>query len=270
MDWWNNNYYTSYQEALRRRRQLPSQYEIAANDNDSWYNFDREGADKALQSQQGSAIAGGILAGLNGLTTIVSNIGQARKINDTSAYEGMIDDLYNAGNQNYNNYAQLSNDYAQLGYIPDISAEEIRGMTTGQKIGNVGSSTLSGAMTGWQVGGVYGAIAGAAIGLGSGIGGVLAGDARARNKELALKNNALTASEVSRANMMSAHERIGDNMHRQNVANVVANGGSLKKQSITEFADSILSNRNSRKERNAQRITRTKGEGGTIIRIRVK
>ena len=260
----------SYRYAKQQRDWLrdpdnPYADAIAANDNDWASSYD-----ESLKAQQGNAVMGGILAGVNGLTSIVANANRAAQIADTSSYEGLLDDIAASGNYNYNNYNQLANDYARSAYLPRMSEDEIRGMSLGQKVGTVGSSALQGATTGFQIGGLWGGIAGLVGGAGIGLENVFEGDYQAAQKKNYLDNKALTSVELSNVNRAAAHERIGSNMHRQGAVNVVANGGSLKKQSITEFAESVLSNRNSRKERNAQRITRTKGEGGTIIRIRVK
>ena len=147
----------SYQDAARRRAELAE--EFAANDNDSWYGREDQynAQDSALRAQQGQAVAGGILAGLTGATTLLSNAMKDAQIRDTSMQEGIVADLYNAGHQNYNNYDQLANDYAQVNFNPQFNYQDIRGMNNEQQIGSVATSTLSGAMTGLQIGGPWGA-----------------------------------------------------------------------------------------------------------------
>ena len=117
MSWWDNMYNQSfvgsYQDAARRRDILANEY--AANDGDYAYNMDQ-----ALRAQQGQAVAGGIITGLTGATTLLSNAYKDAQIRDTSMQEGIIADLNRAGNYNYNNYDQLTNDYAQTNFNPQF------------------------------------------------------------------------------------------------------------------------------------------------------
>lgn len=147
---YDQSFWGSYQNA----RRLRNSEEIAANDDDSGIAIDR-----ALRAQQGQAVAGGIITGLTGATTLLSNAFKDAQIRDTSMQENQIADLSRAGAYNYNNYDQLANDYAQTNFGgPNINYSDIRGMTTGQQIGSVGTSTLSGAMTGLQIGGPWGCV----------------------------------------------------------------------------------------------------------------
>ena len=206
---------------------------------------------------------------MTGLTSIFSNAQQAAQIQDTTALQNRLDDIAAYGNQNYYDYNQLANDYAQAPFAQRVSAESIRGMDLGQQIGSVGTSALSGAATGLQIGGPWGALAGAVIGGGIGLGGVLSGNYRAGLQADYLNNKAMTANEISLANRGAAHERIGDNVHRQNAVNAVANGGPIKRQSIQEFANKVLK-KNRYPNAPARSIIRSYGEGGLTVRIKVK
>ena len=267
------SFYGSYQDAARRRGALPTPEEIAANDGDRWYGYEGPVAgdeyDKALQAQQGQAVAGGIVAGLTGATTLLSNAFKDAQIQDTSLQEGMISDLYNAGHQNYNNYDQLANDYAQLRSDPRFNYRDIRGMSDGQQVGSVLSSTASGAMTGLQIGGPWGALIGGVVGLGTGLGGVFTGNAAAKMKQHSLNVQAGIASDVARQNFAAAHERIGDNTHRQNVVNAVAKGGPIRRQSVKEYANKVLSSKPKMREHDRfSGIRRIEGDGGLTIRFK--
>lgn len=264
---YDQSFWGSYQDAARRRRALPTEEEIAANDNDSWYGFDRDAADNALRAQQGQAVAGGIITGLTGATSLLTNAMQSAQIRDTSMQEGVISDLSRAGNYNYQNYDQLANDYAQTGFSPNFGYQDIRGMTKGQQVGSVATSALNGATTGMQIGGPWGALIGGVVGLGTGLGGVLTGNSLAHAKQDSLNIQAGLAADAARQNFAAAHERIGDNMHRQQAANVVRDGGRV--QTIKEYADKKLSSRpQMRMRHDNSKVTRIKSEGGVTYRIK--
>lgn len=260
---YNQSFWGSYQNA----RRLRNSEEIAANDSDSGIAMDQ-----ALRAQQGQAVAGGIITGLTGATTLLSNAFKDAQIRDTSMQENQIADLSRAGNYNYNNYDQLANDYAQTNFGgPNINYQDIRGMTTGQQAGSVATSTLSGAMTGLQIGGPWGALAGGVIGLGTGLGGVLAGNSAARTKQESLNIQAQLAGDAAQQNFAAAHERIGDNIHRQNAVNAVAEGGQIRRQqSIKEYADRILGKKAMQRERKPSNVQRIMTNGGCVYRVKVK
>lgn len=268
MGWYDNMYNQSflgsYTNAARRRRSE----EIAANDDDSGYLMDQ-----ALRAQQGQAVAGGLITGLTGATTLLSNAFKDSQIRDTSMIEGQIDDLRNAGNYNYNNYDQLANDYAQTNFGgPNFSYQDIRGMTTGQQVGSVATSALSGAVTGLQIGGPWGALAGLAVGGLTGLGGVFAGNSRAKAQQEYLNLQSDMAAETAQQNFAAAHERIGDNIHRQNAINAVKYGGPIsRQQSIQQFADRVLGKGGCmQREHRPSNVQRIMKNGGCVYRVKVK
>lgn len=260
---YNQSFLGLYQNA----RRLRNSEEIATNDNDSGIAID-----EALRAQQGQAVAGGLVTGLTGATTLLSNAFKDAQIRDTSMQEGVIADLRQAGNYNYNNYDQLANDYAQTNFNPSFNYQDIRGMTTSQQVGSVATSTLSGAATGLQIGGPWGALIGGVVGLGTGLGGVLTGNAAAKAKQESLALDATLAADASRENFAAAHERIGDNIHRQNAVNAVKYGGPIsRQQSIREYADKILGKGGPmQRERRTSNVTRIMKNGGCVYRVKVK
>lgn len=264
----NQSFVGQYRSANNQLGMLKDLYDTVADDGISAddYNLFKS----ALRGQRGSAIAGGIVSGLSGATSLLSNAYQSAQIADTSAYEGQIDDLSRAGNYNFNNYAQLANAYDQTNFDPSFNMSEIRGMTDLQKAGAVGSAALTGAATGMQIGGPWGAAIGGAIGLGTGIWGVVAGNKNAESRQNYLTASAQQASEAAQANYDAANERIRYNSNRQNAVNVASYGGSIRKQSLKEYADKVLRRPVRSNEPAPAKIVRSKGEGGTIVRIRVK
>lgn len=267
---YNQSFAGSYGNAARMRDLLGDQDYLdknkISNENAALY-------DQALRAQQGQAVAGGIITGLTGATTLLSNAFKDAQIRDTSMQENQIADLSRAGAYNYNNYDQLANDYAQTNFGgPNISYQDIRGMSTGEQIGSVGTSTLSGAMTGLQIGGPWGALAGGVIGLGTGLGGVLTGNASARAKQQQLNLETDLAADAAHRNFAAAHERIGDNIHRQNAVNAVKNGGPIsRQQSIKEYAENVLRKGGPmRRERKPSNVQRIMTNGGCVYRVKIK
>lgn len=152
---YNQSFVGLYQDAARRRALLQDKDYLGRNDISP---ENAEMYDNALRAQQGQAVVGGIITGLTGATTLLSNAYKDAQIRDTSMQEGIIADLNRAGNYNYNNYDQLANDYAQTNFNPRFGYQDIRGMTKAQQIGSVGTSALSGAATGLQIGGPWGCV----------------------------------------------------------------------------------------------------------------
>lgn len=275
MSWWNNmqnqSFLSSYQDAARRLEEL--RLAQAANDNDSWYGRDDVANDfeNALKAQQGQAVAGSALAGLNGLTGIVTASTNLAGIADTSMYQNQIDDIGRIGMTNYNSFHQLASDYGRLGTSqPNFTYEDVRGKTDGEIAGGILSSGLSGASAGYQIAGGIGALTGGIIGLGGGILGWLDGDARAENEHRRLKQNAAAANYDATINLQAATERMQDREHRYRMSNIAAGGGQLAKRSMTirEFASKVLKKPTRSDERPMGTITRQYCNGGVKIRIK--
>lgn len=226
---------------------------------------------KALFSgQQGQAVAGGVIAGLGGLSSIATTAMGLGEINDTASYQNQIDRINRIGNQNYNSFDALSMDYARLGESqPNFSYQDVRGLTKGQIAGGIASSTLSGASAGLTIGGPWGAAIGGAIGLGAGVAGWLSGDDSARTEEQRLRTNAAMANENARLNLDAAGERLRDSQHRYNLQNVAREGGSLRKQeTIEQFASRVLRKPRQKNASSSDRIVHQRCTGGTMIRFK--
>ena len=223
-----------------------------------------------LKGQRANAVAGGAIAGLTGVTQLANNAMQAAQINDMSGYRNQLQDYVDYSNYNYNSYDQLSNAMSQNYLEPVPSLDDIRGMSTGEKVGTVASSTLQGAQAGMQIGGPIGAAIGGAAGLISAGVGVLTGDKKAQIEQTSLNAQATLAQHDAGLNFAAAHERISDYNTRKGVANAAAKGGAInKKQSITSFADRVLGTPK-RRNNHSSDITRTNVEGGVRIRFRAK
>lgn len=253
-------------QGLGYLKQLRSDGEVSDEDAGQFDNLV-----SGVKGLKGSAIAGGIMSGLTAGTQIATNAMQAGQIADTTQQQNEIYDLSRVGSYGYNNFDEVARDYAYTNFNgPDINYKDIRGMNTGQKIANVGSSALSGAQAGMQVGGWVGALAGGLIGGGTSLWGVLAGDKKARTEEAFLNAQADMAASMANQNLTAANERILNNNNRQGAVHSIANGGKIERITIKQYADKVLGKTHQREMKCGGRITRTKGDGGTIIRIRAK
>ena len=262
----NNSFLGDYRNAHAALGKLNDLYANNTFDDPTYYDKMSAG----LRGQMGSSVAGSLISGLSGATGIVNNAMQATKLGDTSAYENELEDYVDYSNYNFANYDQLSNAMSQnyLSVMP--SYEDIRGMSNGEKAGNVLSSTLRGAQSGMQIGGPIGAAIGAGAGLLTSGLSIISGDKAADRKQQQLNAQASLAQYSANQNFAAAHERIGDYNNRKGVVNAVAKGGPIdRKQSITSFANRVLGSAKA-KERTASNITRSSVDGGLKVRIRTK
>ena len=228
-------------------------------------------AKAGINAGKASAAVGGGLAIAGGITDILTNSFNMANINDTTAFQNQVDDIGRIGSSNYTSYDQLLSEYGKLSAAPgEFDYDEIRGGSTGERIGGVLSSTLSGATTGLTVGGPWGALAGAVIGLGAGVGGWIAGDYAADIEKQRLELQSKQNARIASMNLNAAGENIRNYDFRAGVARRAADGGKIerKEQSLQDFAARVL------KKRNLNDITRRVGfvrqhcDGGTMIRIK--
>lgn len=223
----------------------------------------------SLNASKGSAIAGSAMSILGGATDMLNNAFNMSQIADTSKQQGMINDMDRIGSGSYGSFSQLGSAYDSLNAIqPDLGFDTIRGGSTGQRIGNVFSSTLSGAATGLTVGGPWGALAGAVVGLGSGVGGWLAGDAKARNEQRVLASQASQAQDAATSNLDAAGERLRDRQFRAGVVNSSSLGGKVERPTVKDFAKRALRRPRQRDFVQSGRVVRQRCDGGTMIRIK--
>ena len=161
------------------------------------------------------------------LGTFANSFKENASVKDMSGQKALIED---AGNTQFStdDYDSLMNQWNNINWqSADYRAKDLKGVSTGQQIGNVINSTASGAATGAKIGGPWGAVAGAIAGAGTSIGGIFAGKGKA--KRLADSLNAMgtlansdNIEQYNRA-MMMANNNIYDNLY----GNFAAYGGNL-------------------------------------------
>lgn len=161
------------------------------------------------------------------LGTFANSFKENASVKDMSGQEALIED---AGNTQFStdNYDSLMNQWNNINWqSADYRAKDLKGVSTGQQIGNVVNSTMSGASTGAKIGGPWGAVAGAVVGAGTSIGGIFAGKSKAKRLADSLNAMATLANsdniEQYNTAMMMANNNIYDNLY----GNISAYGGNL-------------------------------------------
>ena len=257
---------------------------------DQWKNFSAQGdtlnglwqnkqvtqeqfdtAKSGINAGKASAAVGGALAVAGGAMDILNNTFNMANINDTTEFHNQVDDIGKIGSGNYTSFDQLTSEYGRLANAPKtFDYDEIRGGSTGERIGGVLSSTLSGATTGLTVGGPWGALAGAVIGLGAGVGGWLAGDAKAKTEQELLGIQSKQNARIAGLNLEAAGEGIRNYDFRQGVSRRAAEGGKIERreQTLQEFAAKVLKKRTINDTTRRVGFVRQHCTGGTMIRIK--
>lgn len=208
--------------------------------------------------------ASSVIGGISGL---MENYNRGSSVQDTTGLKNQIQAYGNIGRGTYNNYDQLASDFGQLDLTPDIDEDEIRGLTTGQKLGTIGSGVATGALAGSAFGPI-GAGIGAGVGLLTSGLGILTGDNEAQKQADYLKNMQSIANRTARINLGLAHEDIRERRNREGLYNLSAQGGKINRgESIQKFADRVMK-RPRVNDSSASTVKVRHGEGGTIIRIK--
>lgn len=189
----------------------------------SWGQQSKTAAQSAFSGQNLGGTIGAIGSGISG---IVSAGMQNAQIADTSGLEESIKQAQTYKVSASNN-DQLMSEWGAFSPMENVSWRDIRGGSTGQRIGNTIGAAGSGAAAGATVGGPIGAIVGGVVGLGSAIGGWLSGNRKAKKKAKKFNRQIDAANEK---NLVSLEDRAG-NIDTQNdltaLANFAAYGGPI-------------------------------------------
>lgn len=162
---------------------------------------------------------GNSIGGIGSSIGTIVNAGiQNAQIADTSGLEGEIKKA-KAYTVQANNNDDLMNEWGMFSPMEDVYWKDIRGGSTGQRIGSTIGAVGSGALAGASVGGPIGAIVGAVTGLGSAVGGWLAGNSKAKKKANKFNRQIGAANEK---NLIALEDRVGS-IDTQNDLNMLAN-----------------------------------------------
>lgn len=176
-------------------------------------------AKSSAQSAFSGSNLGNSIGGIGSAVGTIVNAGiQNAQIADTSGLEEEIKKVQ-AYTVQANNNDDLMNEWSALTPMEDADWKDIRGGSTGQRIGNTISAVGSGASAGASVGGPIGAIVGAVVGLGSAVGGWIAGGSKAKKKANKFNRQIGAANEK---NLTALEDRAGS-IDTQNDLNMLAN-----------------------------------------------
>ena len=181
----------------------------------TWGQQAKSSAQSAFSGQNLGSTIGGIGSAVG---TIVNAGIQNAQIADTSGLEGEIKQAQTYKVQ-ANNNDDLMSEWSAFSPMENVSWRDIRGGSTGQRIGNTIGAAGSGAAAGASVGGPIGAIVGGVVGLGSAIGGWLGGNRKAKKKAKKFNKQIDAANEK---NMVALEDKAG-NIDTQNDLNMLAN-----------------------------------------------
>lgn len=215
-----------------------------------------------------SAIGGG-LAAMNGLLGIGQSAANNIKVNDVNPIYNNIGMLDYIAPDGYSNQDQISEDYAR---IEDLSRKNynydtIDGKTTGQKLANVGSATLSGALAGTQIAPGIGTAIGAGVGLLAGGIGWAVGDYKAKQAEENLDLNRAVRREQATRRAADAYEDWVDDDYNFRWAHYSAKGGKVNVgKELRSFSDEVDKLYGSHDKKNTGLVRRHTDEG-TVIRF---
>lgn len=200
---------------IRKSNRTLNLFAGGGSTNQTWGQQARSSAQSAFSGQNLGSTIGGIGSSIG---TIVNAGIQNAQIADTSGLEGEIKKA-KAYTVQANNNDDLMNEWGMFSPMEDVYWKDIRGGSTGQRIGSTIGAVGSGALAGASVGGPIGAIVGAVTGLGSAVGGWLAGNSKAKKKANKFNRQIGAANEK---NLTALADRAGS-IDTQNDLNMLAN-----------------------------------------------
>ena len=189
----------------------------------TWGQQAKSSAQSAFSGQNLGSTIGGIGSAVG---TIVNAGIQNAQIADTSGLEGEIKQAQTYTVQ-ANTNDDLMSEWSAFSPMENISWKDIRGGSTGQRIGNTIGAAGSGAAAGATVGGPIGAIVGGVVGLGSAIGGWISGNSKAKKKAKKFNKQINAANEKNMVALEDKAENIDTQSDLNMLANFSAYGGPI-------------------------------------------
>ena len=191
-----------------------------------WGQASSNAAKKAFSSVEGGLGSAGTIVG--GVTGIVDSAFKNAQIADTTGIENSIEETQNTDFSNASDTTSLLDSWNSVNWQDaDYAMKDVRGVSTGEMIGNTVSAVGQGALAGAQVGGPWGAIAGAAVGLGGSLAGIFTGNAKARKKAAELNESANIANQAATNNFDYTAENLEKQQYKNMLANVTKDGGKI-------------------------------------------
>ena len=189
----------------------------------SWGGQSKAALDKAFSADN----LGGTIGGITSSVGTIANAGmQNAQIADTSDIESNIKQAQTYKVQ-ANTNDDLMKEWGTYSPMDNVSWKDIRGGSTGQRIGSTLSATGSGAATGAMVGGPIGAIVGGAVGLGSSVAGWITGNRKAKKKAKKLNSQINAANSKNLVALVDKAQSIDTQNDLRAMANFSAFGGPI-------------------------------------------
>ena len=189
----------------------------------SWGGQSSAALDKAFSAENLGGTIGGIASSVG---TIVNAGIQNAQIADTSDIESNIKQTQ-AYKVQANTNDDLMKEWSTYSPMDNVNWKDIRGGSTGQRIGNTISATGSGAATGAMVGGPIGAIVGGVVGLGSSVAGWITGGSKAKKQAKKLNNQIDAANAKNLIALSDKAQNIDTQNDLRAMANFSAFGGPI-------------------------------------------
>ena len=189
----------------------------------SWGGQSKAALDKAFSADNLGSTIGGITSSVG----TIANAGmQNAQIADTSDIESNIKQTQ-AYKVQANTNDDLMKEWSTYSPMDTVNWKDIRGGSTGQRIGNVLSATGSGASAGAMVGGPIGAIVGGVVGLGSSVAGWITGGSKAKKKAKKLNSQINAANNKNLTALEDKAQSIDTQNDLRAMANFSAFGGPI-------------------------------------------
>lgn len=192
-----------------------------------WGKASKEALDEAFSLEN-------IPSSLGAVTGAISTMADAftgnSQIADTSAIENNISETKNTDFTGATDTNSLLDSWNSVNWQDaDYTAQDVRGVSTGEMIGNTIGAMGSGVAAGAQLGGPWGAVAGGIAGLGSSLAGIFTGNSKAEQKASELNQAAEKANITARNRFAYQADKVHDNIYSDLVRNISAYGGTLMK-----------------------------------------
>lgn len=210
-------------KVIRKSNRTLNLFAEGGDTNQTWGQQAKSSAQSAFSGQN----LGNTIGGIGSAVGSIVNAGiQNAQIADTSGLEESVKQAQTYKVSASNN-DQLMSEWGAFSPMENVSWRDIRGGSTGQRIGNTIGAAGSGAAAGATVGGPIGAIVGGVVGLGSAIGGWLGGNRKAKRKAKKFNKQINAANEK---NLVALEDR-ASSIDTQNdlaaLANFAAYGGPI-------------------------------------------
>lgn len=189
----------------------------------SWGGQSKAALDKAFSADNLGGTIGGVASSVG---TIANASMQNAQIADTSDIESNIKQTQ-AYKVQANTNDDLMKEWSTYSPMDNVNWKDIRGGSTGQRIGNTLNATGSGASTGAMVGGPIGAIVGGVVGLGSSVAGWITGNRKAKKKARKLNSLINAVNSKNLAALIDKAQNIDTQNDLRAMANFSAFGGPI-------------------------------------------